>query len=209
MATEMGVSLASLREAMRALAALGVLETRQGVGTFVRAYDLSPIVENLSYSLILDRESFRELLELREAMELGLLEKAVMCIEEKDITELEGIVERMADPPHREEADRRFHEVLYRCLDNHLVTKIIDVFWKAVQYMIEQNMMLPTTVQRDWYRTTHRQILDAVRVKNVEVAKAALRKHFDGLKQRPGAWRGEDEPEARGQWPAWPTRRTN
>jgi DNA-binding FadR family transcriptional regulator len=209
MATEMGVSLASLREAMRALAALGVLETRQGVGTFVRAYDLSPILENLSYSLILDRDSFRELLELREAVEMGLLEKAITCIRESDISELTAIVERMHDPARREEADRLFHQVLYRCLDNHLATQMVEVFWRAIQYAGEQNQILLPIERRDRYHAMHKHILDAVRSKDVEAAKSALRDHLGALKQRTGGWASSEQAEERGQWPSWPAHRTN
>jgi DNA-binding FadR family transcriptional regulator len=45
MANYLGVSLASLREGLRAVEVLGMFETRHGVGTFVRTYNLIPVLE--------------------------------------------------------------------------------------------------------------------------------------------------------------------
>src|SRR5687767_12658172 len=68
MANYLGVSAASLREGLRSMEALGMLETRHGVGTFVCSYNLTPIFESLSFSLFFDNDGLYKLIQIRKAI---------------------------------------------------------------------------------------------------------------------------------------------
>ena len=94
MVSQLGVSSASLREALRSLESLGVVETRHGVGTFICAYDFSPILENLSHSLLFERDHLRDLVQVREALEVGLLDSAVQSIDDDHLRQLEAVAIR-------------------------------------------------------------------------------------------------------------------
>ena len=77
LAQELGVSMASLREALQTLQGMGVLELRHGQGTFV-CHDPSEIIERcLNLALVLDRELVTDFLEARRAVEGGLAYLAV------------------------------------------------------------------------------------------------------------------------------------
>jgi DNA-binding FadR family transcriptional regulator len=182
LADRLGVSSASLREALRALAALGVLETKHGVGTFIRAYDLSPILENLSFSLTFEKNNLAELVQVREAMEAGLLEEVIVCIEDDRLLELDAALAQMSDPDNAREADYVFHQTLYRCLDSKLVAEFLDIFWLVYHDLTERHM-IPAPRKYNHYQD-HAPILNAVRAKDLDGASKALRAHFRHIKER-------------------------
>lgn len=74
LATQLGVSRNSLREGIKALESLGVLETRRGVGIFVKAFSFEPLLDNLAYGLGGALRQIEEVLEIRRTLEVGLIE---------------------------------------------------------------------------------------------------------------------------------------
>jgi len=182
MADRLGVSSASFREALRSLEALGVLETKHGVGTFVRAYDFAPILENLSFSLLFERDGLRELVQVREAMEVGLLPQAIDCIDDEALAELQAILDQMAQSEDGVDQDYHFHRVLYRCLKNELVLEFIDIFW-VVYHDLTERLIVPERRQLDRWRT-HAPILEAIQAGQKDAAVKALCAHFDEIKKR-------------------------
>jgi DNA-binding FadR family transcriptional regulator len=182
MAGKLGVSSASLREALRALEALGVVETKHGVGTFVRAYDFAPILDNLSYSLLFGRDSLQEIVQVREAMEIGLLPQVIERIGDDDLAELQTILDQMVQSEQGAEQDHRFHRALNRCLNNNLVLELIDVFW-LVYHDLTERLIIHERRQLNRWRT-HAPILNAIKARDTEAAVAALRAHFGEIKAR-------------------------
>jgi DNA-binding FadR family transcriptional regulator len=148
----------------------------------VRAYDFSPILENLSYSLVFEKENLRQLVQVREAMEVGLLAEVVKRLGDADLQDLQRAVDEMGgtDPKLWEKADYRFHQILYRCLENRLVLELIDVFWVVVHDLRDRHII---PAQEDRQRE-HRHILDLVRRRDEAGAIAAMRDHFSHIRAR-------------------------
>lgn len=182
MAQRLGVSSASLREALRALEALGIVETKHGVGTFIRAYDLTPLLENLSFSLLFDPQSMRHLVQIREAIEVGMLPQVVAQIDEEHLHTLETILAQMPDAG--ESLDRQFHHALYACLDNPLLMEFLDIFWLVHNDLLNRLMIVSTDPHTRW--ETHAPIVHALRARDAKAAVQAMRLHFDGIKQQLG-----------------------
>jgi len=182
LAETLGVSTGTLRESLRALEALGVVEIVHGVGTFVRAYDFTPILENLSYSLLFQRNNLRDLVQVRAALEVGLLPDVVRSVRQEDLDQLEAIVARMAETNDCMEEDHRFHHALYRCLQNQTVIELIDVFW-VVYHDLSERLVIPNPRLLDRYHM-HAPILQALREGNVGQAIVAMRAHFTEITTR-------------------------
>jgi len=187
MAAAMNVSPASFREALRSLEALGVVETRHGIGTFVRAYDLGPILENLSYSLLFERDNLSELTQMREAMEVGLVSEVIAQIDAKGLDEIAAALERlrMTDGQDNQEQDRLFHQALYRCLNNDLVLHLIDIFWIVYHDLSDRYLIAKPQHPRRWLR--HAPIYEALKAHDIEGARCAVQAHFEEVKERIGA----------------------
>ena len=90
LAAMMQVSRPSLREALRALMMMNVLEVRQGAGTFVTSLETELLVEHLDFVVSLDDSSLPDLFEARKIVELGIVGLAAQRITEEELAELEA-----------------------------------------------------------------------------------------------------------------------
>lgn len=183
LARQLGVSRASVREAVKALESLGIVETRRGIGVFVKAFSLAPLLDNLAYGLSETVRDVEEILEIRRALEVALIAKTVESIGEDDLAELKQTVARMKQKAERHEAfaedDQHFHELLFRCHGNRLLDRLIEVFWlafyKASDFVNLDNPD-PMATWRD-----HRDIAAAITARDAAKARARLDRHYDGI----------------------------
>lgn len=183
LARQLGVSRNSVREAVKALESLGILETRRGSGLFVRPFSFDPLLASLSYGLLVDLRDLAELLEIRRALETGLIAGAMAAMPPAAVADLGEVVEAMRARAERGEPfpdeDRRFHQVLFEPLGNRTLLKLLDVFWLAYSRASEHADIgspdpLPT------YRD-HAAIAAAVARGDAAAARVALDAHYAGL----------------------------
>ncbi|MGH2616631.1 MAG: FadR/GntR family transcriptional regulator [Thermomicrobiales bacterium] len=186
LARQLGVSRNSVREAVKALESLGILETRRGSGLFVRAFSFAPLLENLHYGLLFDLRELAELLEVRRVLETGLIGAAMAAMPEHAVSALRDGVTAMQERATRgesfEEEDRRFHQILFEPLGNRTVLKLLDIFWLTYREASRHADMRnpdPIPTYED-----HAAIYNAVAAGNVEEARAALDRHYAGLVRR-------------------------
>ena len=182
LATNLGVSIASLRESLRAMEALGMLETKHGVGTFVRAYNLAPVFEALSFSLLFDQDGLLKMTQIRESMEVGLIREVIAKIAEEDIDKLAAICEASAQQGWTAQDDQPFHRQIYACLNNELVAQILDIYWMAGSALINSEFFTVSDRLDNWQ--DHYQIVEALRAHDPEAAIEAMRQHFARATER-------------------------
>ncbi|MBB4217935.1 DNA-binding FadR family transcriptional regulator [Rhizobium sp. BK212] len=183
LATQLGVSRNSLREGIKALESVGVLETRRGVGIFVKAFSFEPLLDNLAYGLGGALRQIEEVLEIRRTLEVGLIGKTIEVIAEEDISELRATVNRMRVHAERGETfatdDQLFHRLLFRCQDNETLVRLIDVFWLAF-YKASDFVNLENTDPMATWRD-HAAIVDAIEARDLEEARRRLDRHYEGI----------------------------
>lgn len=134
----LGISRSSVREAMRTLASLDIVEVRHGHGTFVGQLSLSPLVNGLLFRARLDDgndlRALREVVELRIALDLSVADQLVDHYRDSSNPELEGLVEQMRDLASAgkpfPEADAAFHTALFSPLGNGLLRQLAQAFWE-------------------------------------------------------------------------------
>jgi len=190
----LGVSRNSVREALKALQALDIVEIRHGYGTYVGQASLTPLVDGLTFRTLVgghddDTQALRELLQVREVLEEGLIRRVAAVVGERELDRLDAIVDGMeaagvAGEPFPE-LDRRFHEVLYESLGNALVPQLLGAFWAVFRRVggargWTEDPSPSLTVSR------HRDIVAALRSRDVEGASRAMSVHFRGIEARAG-----------------------
>jgi DNA-binding FadR family transcriptional regulator len=190
LARELGISRNTLREALKALNTAGVVETRHGLGSYVGKASLAPLIDGMAFNLALsiarDTRTLREMLQVREILEVELIRRAVGRYTPGQLHELERLVTQMEDDAAREvmdsDVDRAFHDALYEPLDNHVVALILHAFWDVQNAVESQLPARPPMAQENarW----HRNILDAVRRGDAAAGMAAMREQFTGARQR-------------------------
>ncbi len=150
----LGVGRNSIREAIKILVYLGVLEIRRAEGTFVCEGFTESMIDPMIYGIILDKaDSYDNLMELREMMEAGVVRLAMAKYTEEDMQNLEeklsvmkAEIEKGPDNTQATfEADNEFHDAVSRMGHNPLIDKINRVVqmltWsirlETVTYMVE------------------------------------------------------------------------
>ncbi len=140
---KLGVGRNSLREAMKMLSALGVLEIRRGDGTYI-AEKISPSAfDSVVHSVILEQSTPGEILELRKVLDSILLELAVDKATEEDIRLLYSLQKEFYDLIEHKEFERgasqdlKFHYALIDIARNPLLGRIVSgvysLFWPSVE----------------------------------------------------------------------------
>ena len=134
LARALGVSLVALREAMRAMEALGIIKARAGSGWYVSEFSFEPMARGLAYTFVLNDLSFTDLLEIRIRLECSYLPEAISKLTPEDLETLEGAVaemERMAALGQEFDApDRAFHMRLFAGkVKNQLFARVLELFW--------------------------------------------------------------------------------
>lgn len=95
---DLGVSRNSVREALKALQALDIVDIRHGYGTYVGQASLMPLVDGLTFRTLArhdgDTAALAEILQVREVLEEGLVRRVVGTLTDAELDELEAFVDR-------------------------------------------------------------------------------------------------------------------
>ncbi|MER5277925.1 FadR/GntR family transcriptional regulator [Streptomyces sp. NPDC002809] len=185
-----GAGRVSVREALKSLQAVNVVEIRRGYGTFVGSLSLSPFAEGLAFrAAVRHRQGepgLAELMKVREALEAGLVGAVAAGVPDEDIEVLRALVEKMEEEARTgrvaRSTDRAFHLALYASLDNHLLSEVLDAFWAAMDRVRED---FDDGHQDPWVTCAqHSEIVKAVAAADGLRAVRAMRTHFDGIRTR-------------------------
>lgn len=185
LAQQLGVSRNSVREGIKALESVGVLESRRGIGVFVKAFSFEPLLDNLAYGLGSALKQIEEVIIIRRTLEVGLVEKTVESISDQDILELRDVLEKMRVRAEKGESfpdeDRLFHQLLFRCQENEILFRLLEVFWLAF-YKASDFVNLSNADPMQTWRE-HAAIVDAIEAGDTAAAKEKLDKHYDGIER--------------------------
>jgi GntR family transcriptional regulator, transcriptional repressor for pyruvate dehydrogenase complex len=143
----------SVREALRALELLGLIETRRGEGTFIRDFQGNHLVQLLSTFILQDEKAKRDVLETRNYIEMDLLRLALLKIDDQHIV-------NMKDWLNQEDSiqDDEFFNRIIEIADNHLLSRI----WSILKDYYDSLELVKVTIHREKYLV----LLDALAEKN-------------------------------------------
>lgn len=187
----LGVGRNTLRESLKVLQALGVIEIRHGFGMFVAPSNFDALTVGLTFrgrlSLRHHGQEALQLVDVRQALEVGLIGGAIEKITREELAAVEESVLRMetlaAAGGHFLEADAEFHRRLFEPLDNELLISLLGVFW-TVYRRIHAELGGADAVDLVAEASTHRGIYEAVAAADKVLAAERLNTHFDGIRYR-------------------------
>ena len=180
-----GVSRTVVREAVRALAAKGLLEVRTGDGTYVCTFGASAAAEALSRLLRLsgakDLSRVRSIYEVRRPLEVAIAGIAAERATAEDLRTLDACVAAIDDPQLAKERfvaeDVRFHSALAEATHNRLFVALLNSVADLMGAIREVGTTVPGA--RTDARKYHRHILERVAARDVEGARRAMLQHMD------------------------------
>ena len=186
LAERLGLSRNSLREAVKALSVIRVLDVRQGDGTYVTSLEPTLLMDAMAFVVDFHRDdTVLEFLEVRRILEPAATAKAATVMTAEDIAGLRAVLDEPGDAPTVEElvaSDLEFHRRIAVGSGNAVLSSLLD------------GLSGPTTRARIWRgltqegavartREQHAAIYDAIESRQPEVARAWATVHVAGVEQ--------------------------
>ncbi len=179
------VGRSTVREALSALKAMGLVEIRHGEGSYVRGSADHPAELPGLSSVFMKKESLLELLEARKALEVSNAAIAAEKRTEEDMRRFESILHRMKDhlgnETEGEKADMEFHLALARATHNSIMVRLLETISSQMETAIRETRRLQMyankSVSRQLWRE-HDEIYEAVKLQEPELAQEKMRHHL-------------------------------
>mgnify|MGYP000850725103 CR=1 FL=1 len=184
----LGVSRSSLREAVRTLSTLEIVEVQHGRGTFVGNATLHPLVETLTFRVDMlpgeNQQALREVIEARRGIDLGEAGQVCSALRGASDEELHRLVDRIAGARKEGEAfaelDRGFHVTLMRRAGRRIIADLVAAFWDVQTMTLAK---LPPGTVTD-LPGAHAEILGAAEAGDVDGYRRAVCTHYEPLLER-------------------------
>jgi DNA-binding FadR family transcriptional regulator len=186
LAASMGVSRASLREALRALSLIGVTEMRQGAGNYVASLDPATLMRPLGLVLALSDAGFDELFEARKLVEPKLAALAAERATDEEIARLAECAEASAhgigDDDAFMRADLELHGIIAAAARNAILARVVG----SLAGLGVASRMATTHLEGMQERVVHdhRRIAEAIAARDPEAARAAMLTHLEDVERR-------------------------
>jgi GntR family transcriptional repressor for pyruvate dehydrogenase complex len=179
------VSRPSLREALRALALMNIIEIRQGDGTYITSLEPSLLVEHLDFVFSLDDSTFLELFEARKILEAGAIALAAQRITDDEIAELEACLERshksVEDCQAFLQTDLELHERITEAARNPVLIRIMAAVSQLGIASRRRTTEIPGVPEQ--VLDDHRAIVIALKTRDPEAARQAMLQHLNKVEQ--------------------------
>lgn len=183
LARMMGVSRPVLREALRALAIMRVVDIRQGDGTYITSLEPEQLISHLDFVFPKDSVALLKLSEARRVVEIGNARLAAARISGDEIDALEGLVHALQgalDEPDRfSDLDIAFHTTVCDAAGNFLLSQfmnIINTLGKVSRERTGGIRKVRKAALRD-----HRAILTTMKAGDPDAAEQAMSRHLDHI----------------------------
>jgi GntR family transcriptional repressor for pyruvate dehydrogenase complex len=185
LARELEVSRASVREALRTLSIMGVLETRHGSGSHVCDSSVNVLRTSFQFMLLLDRPTIEDLYETRELLEVHLAGRAAERRTDADLAEIDAaqaaLLAARPDGGHWDterwiDANARFHQAVAHAAHS----PVLERFMSCIHDGIRATIQASTPGERDWRENlaVHAQVTEAIRRRNPADARRAMTVHM-------------------------------
>ena len=185
LAAMMGVSRSSLREALRALAMLGVAEMRQGDGTYLTNLQPGSLMRSVGLVLAMSDSGLEELFEARKLVEPGLAKLAAERISDEDAAELAhcaaGTHDVLQDPEAFMWADIELHAKIARAACNAVLERLLEsIAGMGIASRRRTGRLAPV---REQSAHDHVEIAAAIAAHDAEAAYAAMLRHLENVER--------------------------
>jgi GntR family transcriptional repressor for pyruvate dehydrogenase complex len=182
-AQRFGVSRGSVRDALRTLEVLGLLEMRHGQGTFPRELSVDRLVSPLSSVLTYRRDLQTELMDVRRMFEPAVARVAAIRVTDDDVADLQRVLERqrrkLAAGQSTIVEDTAFHAALARATHNRVAVRLMETLNDLLIESRKQTLRQKGRPQRSF--EGHEAIVDAVRRRDPDAAESAMHQHIDRI----------------------------
>lgn len=196
MARQLGVGAPTLREALRKLETVGVVEIRHGSGVYVGRSTDSLLVSNPILDAAPTRKLLLDLIEARIPIELQTAALAARHASAEHLDEMRELLDEagrsLDDAELLNQVNLSFHRQIALASGNTVLHQILNVLTNI--FRREQRLILSIHGRRDDDHHEHVEIYEALRARDVELAVARMRVHLERVRDILCRWEPSEEP---------------
>ena len=183
MTKRLGVSRGSLRDGLRMLEMIGLLETRHGQGTFPHELTVDRLVAPLASVMTYRHDLQEELMDVRRMFEPAVARVAATRVTDEDLAALQYILDAQRRKLETGQStiveDTAFHAALAKCTRNRVAVSIMatlnDLLVESRKLTLKQQGRPAQSIQG------HEAVVAALRRRDAEAAATAMSKHIDQI----------------------------
>ncbi|HAQ06803.1 MAG TPA: GntR family transcriptional regulator [Bacillus bacterium] len=188
LAENFNVGRSAIREALTALRAMGLIEIRQGEGTYVKGFDTNQINFPLSTAILMNSEDIAHLLEVRKILEVGTASSAAQKRSDIQLLAMEEALKEMqkanGDEELGEKADLQFHLAIAESSQNPLLISLMNHVSGLIGETMKETRKLwlyskQTTTDRLY--DEHYDIYKAIKEQDAEQASSLMLNHIENV----------------------------
>ncbi|MCT4478690.1 FadR family transcriptional regulator [Peribacillus frigoritolerans] len=180
----------AIREALSALSSMGLIEIKQGEGTFVKTFDPAIMNHPLSAALLMDQDNIKHLLEVRKILESGTAEVAAKKRTEENLIELKDRLFNMEKVSDDEElsdkADIAFHVAVANASQNELLITLMnhvsELMTEKMRDIRRVALYSEEMTLKQLYQQ-HVRIYDAILAQDEDGARSAMLFHLQSVEE--------------------------
>jgi GntR family transcriptional repressor for pyruvate dehydrogenase complex len=194
LAESLGVGRSHVREAIKSLAVLGLIDVRQGDGTYLKRVDSPLLPLAIQWGLLLGAKQTQDLVEARSQLEMLVVGLAAQRRDDAALEELRRCLEIMHTTTDNDEfvkADVAFHLQISQAAGNQSLLQIMRSIRGLLEVWISRVAHAPGTRPVTW--AEHAAVFDAIERADPAAARRAMQAHMDGATERLRGTLGEQE----------------
>ncbi|MDR7000124.1 FadR/GntR family transcriptional regulator [Neobacillus niacini] len=182
------VGRSAIREALTSLRAMGLVEMKQGEGTFIKEFEKEQIAFPLSTAILMNEEDVTQLLEVRKIIECGAAAAAAKRRTIQQLKTIENALEKMREANGDEElgevADLQFHLAIAEASQNPLLLSLMNhisgLMGEAVKETRKVWIYSKQTTTEDLYEK-HKAIYQAIKDQQEDEARNRMMEHLENV----------------------------
>jgi GntR family transcriptional repressor for pyruvate dehydrogenase complex len=188
MASELGISRQSIREALNRAEVMGLIQVRQGEGSFILSSVREPLKPPLTVIIEKEAERIFEFLEIRKLIEGWCAEKAALEATGKELEDMIQIVNKMKKVVSKdkqwEELDLELHFSIAKATHNIIAIHIMDALRVNFSLFFRFTKSMPSSERLDVLWQHHNEIIEAITRKDSKLAKQKVIDHLNFIEEK-------------------------
>jgi len=178
----LGVGRTSVRESLRALEMLGIVETRAGEGSYVNKNEGGYLRKQIELGVFSTQRSVNEIYEARRVIEVGMVPVVVKNISDEELIQCRAVLNKMKAVDEGDFGlfltyDQQFHRIIAASTKNSILSEVLKLTHRIMEE--ERKITNDSAKQLKKALKLHEVILEALEERDVQAAVKAVEKHMD------------------------------
>jgi GntR family transcriptional repressor for pyruvate dehydrogenase complex len=186
MSESMGVSRASVREALTAMEAIGILDIRPGEGTFVKETSSLETFKPLAFVLAVEKNPGQQMMEVRRVLESESAALAALRADEEHLIKIRHILDQMKSAGNTQlgvEYDLKFHFAIAEATQNSILLRIMNTVADLMHhtFRLDREKLLSRNSHQIY--SEHEAIYQAIKERTPQIAREKMIEHINNIEK--------------------------